>query len=151
MPPESTESYARDRLGNSYPELDNLRAQEGMVGGGNGEGITVIGSADTGNDLTVVSKPTHADEMILTQIHVFNSDSINSTFHLVEGSATSGGSIASATRRSVNYNVNSQVSRTIDIQGKPYEQSIGVNSDFQGQIGVAYISDHKESSESVTY
>lgn len=146
--PDRVENYQQDRLGNTRRELDQLRAQEGMAGSdSDDEGIQEVGTADTGSDLLVYSTPTHSDRVILDLVHAHNSAASEGTFQLFEASLNSSGSIVSTTRRSVPINVAAGVTRAIGYEGIPFENSIAVNSEFAGQVGVAVISDHDQSSE----
>ena len=148
MAREEVEEYEQDRLGNVNRRIDQLRAQEGMSGqSADDEGIETIATADTNTDLLVLSKPTHADEMILDLIHAHNSQNTAGTFRMLELTLDGSGNVASSTDRSVPINVASQATRAIGYEGTPFTRAIGVNADFAGEIGVAVISDHKESSE----
>lgn len=148
---ERTANYPQDRLGNENRELDQLRAQEGMTGADDDDsGIEEIGTADTGSNVLVYSIPTHADQVVLDLIHAHNSAASEGTFQVFEASLDSNGAIGSTTRRSVPINVSDGVTRAIGYEGEPFTRSIAVNSEFAGQIGVAVISDHKQSSESAS-
>lgn len=142
------ENYQQDRLGNVNRELDELRAQEGMVGTDDDNmGIQTIGSADTGSNLLVFSKPTHADRVILDLIHAHNSGDAAGTFQIFDAVLDGNGAISSTTRRSVPINVANGSTRSIGYEGKPFENAIAINSGFEGEIGLAVISDHDQSSE----
>jgi len=145
---EEYEEYEQDRLGNTNRKLDQLRAQEGMYGsGGDDEGIQEVGTADTGSDLLVLSKPTHADQMILDLIHAHNSAASSGTFRILEAELDGSGNINSTTKRSVPINVASGATRSLGYEGEPFTNAIAVNSEFAGEIGFAVLSDHDESSE----
>lgn len=139
--------YEQDELGNERRKLDNLRAQEGMSGTTSDDsGIASIGTAETGSDVLLLSKPTHADEMILDLIHAYNSQS-SDTFRIKQATLDGSNSISSTTQRSVPINVDSESTREIDYEGDAFDKAIAVESQFQGEIGIAVISDHKETSE----
>jgi hypothetical protein len=142
------EEYEQDRLGNTNRKLDQLRAQEGMYGSdGDDEGIQEVGTTDTGTDLLVLSKPTHADQMILDLVHAHNSAASDGTFRILEAQLDGSGNITSTTRRSVPINVAAGSTRSLGYEGEPFTNAIAVNSEFAGEIGFAVLSDHKESSE----
>lgn len=141
--------FEQDRLGNERRKIDSLRAQEGMVGSSaDDEGIEDIGSAGTGTVTTLYSLPAHADAVYVSLIHAFNSvGSGANTFTLYEVTLDSGGNITDQTQRSVPINVASGATRSIGYEGLEFNKAIGVSSEFQGQIGVAVKSDHKEYNE----
>lgn len=142
---EEQTQYEQDRLGNERKKLDQLRAQEGMTGAdADDEGIQRVTSTETGTSLTVYSIPTHADEAILDLIHAHNSASSSGTFTVQELQLDGNGNVTGSTRRSVPIDVGSDATRTIDYEGLPFENAIGVSSEFEGVIGFAVISDHKE-------
>lgn len=149
MTRDSEVQYEQDRLGNENRKLDTLRAQGGKVVSDN-EGILLLNSNESGQDRTVYSKRTDQDELIAIQITAYNSaPSGNNTFHLVGGNPDSGnvGQMSNTTRRSVDFEVQSNNTRIIEYEGKPFSSSIGVNSEFGGQFGVAVIEDRKEEVE----
>lgn len=137
--------YEQDRLGNENRKLDRLRAQGGKVAGGT-EGLRVLGSADTGIDLIVYSATADVDEAIVIQITAHNSAGAGGDFHLLEGDVDSNnaGQLSNTTRRSVDHQVDSNSTAIIEYEGKPFSKSVGVRSEFAGQVGVAVIEDHKE-------
>lgn len=141
--------YEQDNLGNERRKIDTLRAQEGMVGGDDADqGIENIGSAETGTVTTLYSLPTHADQVYLSMIQAFNSvGSGANTFSLYELNLDGSGNITGQTKRSVPINVASGATRTLGYEGMEFNKAIGVESEFQGQIGVAVLSDHEEYSE----
>lgn len=148
MTREEEVQYEQDELGNERRKLDTLRAQEGMAGTTSDDsGIASIASGDVGSDVLILSKPTHADEMILDLIHAYNSQS-SDTFRIKEATLDGSNSITSTTRRTVPIVVGSEETREIEYEGDTFDKAIAVESQFQGEIGVAVISDHKESSES---
>ena len=149
MPPRDEEvQYEQDRLGNEYRKLDRLRAQEGMKGdSADDEGLVVIGTADTGTDLLVYSKPTHAQQFMLDLIHAHNSQDTKASFEILEAELDGAGNITSTTKRSVPIPVTSVTTRAVGYEGIPFENALAVNSDFAGEIGVAVISDHHEENE----
>lgn len=148
MPRKEVESFKQDRLGNSRRELDTLRAQEGMSGFNDDEGIVQIQSADTGSDLLILSKPTHAQDMFITQLHAFNSNpTAGDTFSVFEADLDGSGSITSTTRRSVPHQVDSATTAYIDYEGESFEKAISITAEFEGQVGVAVVSDHHEENE----
>jgi len=143
MPRDSETQYEQDRLGNEKAKLDELRAQEGNSGLGTSDGIVNIGSADTGVYKTAYSIPTHASRVIAVQVWGFNSvGSGNNTFTLGEATLNGTGSIVSTTQRSVPIAVGSGSTRVETYKGLPFTKAIAVSSEFQGQVGVAVISDH---------
>lgn len=147
MSREEEVNYEQDRLGNERKKLDKLRAQEGAKAGGGPDGIVEITSADTGNTVTVLAKPSHADAMNVVQIQAKNTNPQNgSNFSLYEGEDISG-SITSSTRRSVPINVQSGSTRIEEYKGLPFDKSIGINSEFEGWVGVSVISDHNPENE----
>lgn len=156
MTRDSVENYKQDRLGNSRKELDTLRAQEGKNGLGNDDGLVEIqgtgaNPGNTGVDTLIYSLPTHAQQAIITQITAFNSlGSGDNTFTIAEADLGSGGSVTSTTQRSVPMNVGSGSTQIFEYEGLPFDKAIAVNSEFQGQIGVAVISDHQEGHESAS-
>lgn len=142
---EEVTEYEQDRLGNERKKLDQLRAQEGMTGAdADDEGIETIGTADTGTSLTVYSIPTHADQVILDLIHAHNSVASSGTFTIQELELDGNGNITDSTRRSVPINVAAGATRTLGYEGLPFENAIGVDSEFGGVIGFAVLADHKE-------
>jgi len=148
MTREETEQYEQDRLGNVNRKLDELRAQEGMVGVDTDDGIAEIASAETGAVQLLYSLPTHADQVMLDLVHAFNSVPTSpNTFSLWEVTLNGSNSIVSSTRRSVPINVASGATRAIGYEGLPFDQAIGVSADFQGMVGAAVIVDHNQSSE----
>lgn len=139
--------YEQDRLGNENRKIDELRAQEGMVEGDD-QGLKEIQSADTGSVVLLQSKPTHADQMIVELIHGYNSvSSGGDTFSLYELTLDGAGNITDQTRRSVPIQVASGATRSIGYEGLPFDKAIGVESEFQGFVGVGFKSDHKEYNE----
>lgn len=142
---EETVEFEQDRLGNERRKLDQLRAQEGMTGAdADDEGIEEIGSAETGTSLTVYSIPTHADQVMLDLIHAHNSAASSGTFTIQELELDGNGNITGSTRRSVPINVAAGATRAIGYEGLPFENAIGVDSEFAGVVGFAVLSDHKE-------
>lgn len=148
MTRDQEEQFEQDRLGNVRRKLDRLRAAEGHVESTPESGIKEIGSADTGSALMLMSLPTHADALMVTEIWGYNSvGSGSNTFHLLEGEPDGTGGMSNTTRRTVDIEVNSSNTRRLDYSGEPFQKSIGVESEFQGQVSVGVISDHRESSE----
>lgn len=143
--------FEQDRLGNERRKLDALRAQEGNAGGfDNGEGLAEMGSAETGSAQTVYSAPTRANAVYLTRVWGYNSvGSGNNTFHLVDGDAHGNG-FSNTTRRTVDIEVASSNTRAEPINAKEFTNDIGVVTDFQGQVGVEIVVDHKQDSESAS-
>lgn len=142
----------QDRLGNENKKLDSLRAQGGQVNSNN-EGLLLLNSNESGQDRTVYSKRTDQDELVLMEIHAYNSaPSGDNTFHVVEGNpdSSNAGQMSNTTRRSVQYEVLSNNTRIIEYVGKPFAASIGVNSEFGGQFAVGIIEDRKEYTETNT-
>lgn len=141
--------YEQDRLGNERRKLDTLRAQEGKVT--SDSGLTEIQSADTGSVQILHSAPSHSDQVILDQIRGFNSvGSGNNTMTMYGIQIDSNGNITSSERRSVPLVVGSGSTATYEYDGEPFQNSIGVSSEFQGWIGVGVYSDHEEQSEDLT-
>jgi len=148
MSREEYEKYVADKEGNSYREIDSLRAQEGVKGLGTKNGLENIGSADTGTVQLLFSRPTHATRMWVKSVTGFNSvGSGANTLTLYDVVLGSGGSITSQTQRSVPLNVSSGSTQTFNYDGDAFSHHVGVSSEFQGQIGVAVISEHQESDE----
>lgn len=149
MSREENVNYKQDRLGNERKELDELRAQEGMVEGTETEdGITQVQTQDTGSLNLIYEKPEHANEAILSFIHAYNSLSTSgSTFSLYEVETDDNGSITSQTRRTVPLNVTQGSTRTIGYEGLPFEEDIAIESEFGGYVGVAVISDNDRSAD----
>lgn len=146
MSDERVTQYEQDRLGNENRKLDELRAQGGQVESNN-EGVLLLNNNETGQDRTVYSKRTGQDELVLMEIHAYNSSpSGNNTFHVVEGNPDTGnaGQLSNTTRRSVDFEVLSNNTRIIEYVGKPFRASIGVNAEFGGQFAVGIIEDRKE-------
>lgn len=152
MSREQIEEYEQDRLGNVRRKLDRLRAVEGHAGGfDNGQGIARIQSGDTDSAVTVYSSPTHTDRAMLLEVWGFNTvGSGFNTFHLVEGDAHGSALMSNTTRRTIDIEVNSGNTRKEQIRAEPFTRDIGVVSEFEGQIGIAVISDHREEVESDT-
>lgn len=148
MPRDEEVPYEQDRFGNERRKLDQLRAQEGMYGtSDDNEGIVSIADDDVDTELVVYEIPEHADETILDLIHAYNS-SDDGTFTLYEATLDSDGDITDTTQRSVPLNVAADATRTVGYEGVSFtEDAIAVNSEFEGEIGVAVLSDHKEYSE----
>lgn len=149
MPPRQEEvPYEQDRLGNERKKLDKLRAQEGMKGDtADDEGIVTIGTADTGTDILVYSKPTHAQQFMLDLIHAHNSQNTKASFEVLEAELDGAGNITSTTKRSVLIPVTSVTTRAVGYEGEPFTSALAVNSEFAGEIGVAVIADHHEENE----
>lgn len=147
MTRQEEEQFEQDRLGNSRRKLDTLRAQEGNVGGGDDGLLEFTTSAQTGTQRVLYSLPTHASQVIVTKLQAHNSQGTAGSFYISEADLDGNGSITSTTRRSVNINVGSLETSTTEYEGKPFEKAIAVQSEFQGQIGVAVISDHHEEDE----
>lgn len=139
--------YEQDHLGNENKKIDELRAQEGMVGGDTDEGIVQLTSVNTGSDELLFSLPTHADEAIVTELHAYNSVSSGGTYSLFEADLDGSGSIVSTTRRSVPVEVVGNATRINSYEGKPFDKAIAVSADFEGYIGVGVVTDHKEYNE----
>lgn len=146
---EKTENYEQDRYGNVNRELDQLRGQQGMAGAdGDNDGIMDIPAADTGTNQIVYEIPDHTDEAILDLIHAHNDSGGAGTFRILEATLDSGGNITSTTRRSVLINVADGATRAIGYEGDPFtEDAIVINSGFEGEFGLAILSDHKEYTE----
>lgn len=143
------EQYEQDRLGNANRKLDRLRAQEGQQT--SDSGLTEITSSDTGSVEILYSLPTHADRVIVEAVHGFNSvGSGDNTFSLFDLDLDGSNNINSSTRRSVPYNVGSADTERYEYEGQAFEKAIGVESEFEGWIGVGLIVDHDESSESLS-
>lgn len=148
MPREEVEKYEQDRHGNVHRELDSLRAQGGMRGAdADDEGILQVLSDETASNTVLYSIPTDADQVIVKEIHAHNSEGSDNTFQLLEAQLDNNGNITSTTRRSINYVIHSNDDEKIDYHGRPFTSAVAVNSEFAGEIGVAVIEDHKESSE----
>lgn len=145
--------YEQDRLGNENRKLDELRAQSGQVAGGQ-EGLREIISNETGTDLIVYSATADVDQAILLSIVAHNSaPSGDNTFHIITGDVDSNnpGQLSNTTRRSVDYDVaGSMFTKSFDYDGKPFTKSIGVRSEFAGQVAVGVIEDRKEETETDT-
>lgn len=148
MSREQEVQYEQDRLGNERRKIDTLRAQEGNAGGfDNGEGLAHIGSAETGSAQTLYSSPTHADNVYITRVWGFNTvGSGNNTFHLVDGNAHGNG-FSNTTRRTIDIEVASSNTRSEPINAKEFTNDVGVVSEFEGQIGLEVVVDHKEQNE----
>lgn len=145
---EQEVQFEQDRLGNERRKLDTLRAQEGMSGDtADDEGIATITTADTGTDVLVYSKPTHAQQYMLDLIHAHNSQNTKASFEILEAELDGAGNITSTTKRSVLIPVTSVTTRAVGYEGIPFENALAVNSEFAGEIGVAVIVDHEESHE----
>lgn len=149
---QQEEQYEQDRLGNTNRKLDTLRAQEGNAGGfDNGEGLTRVTSAETGSAQSVYSAPTHASRAWVTAVWAFNSvGSGLNTFHLVGGTANSGGAngaFSNTTRRSIDIEVASGNTRREPFGSLEFTHDIGVVSEFEGQVGVELIIDHDQEDE----
>lgn len=148
MSRDKTEEYQQDRLGNVRRKIDELRAKEGNNGLDSDNGLVNVGSADTGSVNLLYSAPTHASQVIVDQLSAFNSvGSGDNTFTLYEVELDGSNSITSSTQRSVPINVSSGSTSFTDYHGEPFSASIGVSSEFQGQIGVGVFSDHHEEEE----
>jgi len=148
MPRREETQFEQDRLGNENAKLDKLRAREGMSGLDTSNGIANIGSADTGSYKTVYSIPTHASRAIAVQVWGYNSvGSGNNTFTLGQSTLNGSGSITSTVQRSVPIAVGSASTRVETYKGLPFDSAISVKSEFQGQVGVAVISDHDREDE----
>lgn len=147
---EEQVQFEQDRLGNENRRLDELRGQSGQVAGGE-EGLREIISNETGTDLIVYSETADVDEAILLSIVAHNSaPSGDNTFHLLEGDVDSNnpGQLSNTTRRSVDYVVDgSAFTKRFEYNGKPFSKSIGVSSEFAGQVAVGVIEDRKEETE----
>lgn len=145
MPRDEEVQYEQDRFGNERRKLSELQAAEGQVAD---EGIEVIDSGETGSALAVLSSPTRADEIIVTEVWGFNSGpAADNTFHLIEGEPDGNGFLSNTTRRSVDIVVGSEETRREPYSGRPFTASIGVVSDFAGQVAVGVAFVHKESSD----
>jgi hypothetical protein len=148
MTREEEVQYEQDNLGNERKKLDTIRAKEGMEGADDdNEGLYAIGSADTSSDVVVYELPQHADKAWIDHIRAYNGDSVDGTFRVKEATLDSGGSITDTTRRSTPIPVSSSSSTSEDYAGSAFTDSIAVNADFEGEIGVAVVADHDESSE----
>lgn len=142
---KETVEYEQDRLGNERKKIDTLRAQEGNEGLDTDEGIAEIGSAGTGSSQLLYSKPTHAQRVFVTQVWGFNSvGSGDNSFILEEATLDGSNSISSSKQRSVPIVVDSATTRVEEYEGMEFDGAISVNSEFQGQVGIAVVSDHEE-------
>lgn len=143
---EEQVQYQQDRQGNERRKLDQLRGQAGMSGAnGDDNGIVTIAAADTGSDAVAYSIPNSVDETILDLIHAHNSGDAAGTFRIKSATLNEDGSIDTTSRRSVLINVAGGVTRAIGYEGDPFtDDAIVVESTFEGEIGVAVLSDHKE-------
>lgn len=147
MPREGREQYEQDRLGNVNRKLDTLRAQEGMKGADDEEGIAEITSADTGSLQLLYSLPTHVSRAILTELHATNTQSTAGFYSLYEVDLDGSGNITGNTRRSVPLEVTSQATRINSYEGLPFEKAVAVDSDFEGFVGAGFVVDHDEEDE----
>lgn len=111
------------------------------------EGIATIGTADTGTNVLVYSKPTHAQQYMLDLIHAHNSQNTKASFEILEAELDGAGNITSTTKRSVKIPVTSVTTRAVGYEGIPFENALAVSSEFAGEIGVAVIVDHNEANE----
>lgn len=146
MPRSEEVAYEQDRLGNERKKLDEIRTREGMVIG-EGNGLLDIADGDTGTELLLLKRPDHADQLHLEQIQAQNEDAGDGTFFILEVTIDNNDNITGSTRRSIDYDMASNSSRTIGYKGDPFTDHIAVQSTFSGFVGVAAYSDHDESSE----
>jgi len=147
MPRDEQVEFEQDRLGNRKARLDRLRAREGSVEGDE-EGIVEITGGDTGNTVVVVDSPEHADRIHLTQVRLYGSavtSGESATIYEVE--RDNQGSITSSTRRSVPLVATQDETTTYEYEGKEFEDDVAVESEFEGYVGVSFISDHDRSTE----
>lgn len=148
MTRQQEEQYEQDRVGNVRRKLDTLRAQAGMWGEDDDNGIVNIAGGETNTMTTLYSLPTHAQQSILVEVHAHNSNPTSgTTFSIYELDLDSGGTITGSTRRSVPIEVGSAETRIITYEGLPFGKAIGVESEFEGHIGVGVIDDHHEENE----
>lgn len=149
---DKVQEHEQDRYGNRNPKLDQLRGQEGMSGAdGDDDGIMAIAAGDTGTNQIVYEIPEHTDEAILDFIQAHNSSDATGTFRILEGTLDDQGNIDTTTRRSVLINVASGATRSLGYEGDPFTGDvIIVNSSFEGEFGLAVLSDHKQYNESAT-
>ena len=146
------EEYQQDRYGNSNRKLDQLRGQEGMSGANaDNDGILDLAAGDVDTDQIVYEIPDHTDEALLDLIQAHNDSGAAGTFRILEATLDSDGNITGTTRRSVLINVADGATRVIGYEGDPFtEDAIVVNSSFEGEFGIAVLSDHKEYNEPAT-
>lgn len=152
MSRNEVEQYEQDRLGNVRRKLDELRASTGQVAGQE-EGLVIV-DGNTGTDLIAYSETADVDEAILLDIVAHNSaPSGDNTFHIVTGDIDSNndGQLSNTTRRSVDYVVDGSIfTKSFEYRGKPFTQSIGVNSEFEGQVAVGVVEAREEETETDT-
>jgi hypothetical protein len=149
MPRDENTQYEQDRLGNENRKLDTLRGQEGQQTGDSG--LTEIGSADTDSVNTLYTLPDHADRVFVTRAYGFNSvASGNNTFTLFDVELDSDGNITSSNRRSVPLTVGSASTDHYEYEGRAFENDIGVESEFEGWVGIGLVVDHDEESEDLS-
>lgn len=146
MPRDQKVDYEQDRLGNERRKLDQLRAQEGMEGEDDNNGIAAIGADDVGANVVLYELPEHADQIILTELHAYNSTTEDGTYSLFEVEIDDQGAITSSVRRSVPIEVVGEATRINSYQGLPFEGHIAVTATFEGHVGAGVIADHKQSS-----
>lgn len=144
MAREQEVQFEQDRVGNERRKLDTLRAREGMEGVDTDEGIAEITTVETGSIQTVYSLPTHAQGVILDELHAYNSQNTHGTYSLYELDLDSSGSITGSKRRSVPIDVGTKSTRINSYLGMKFDKAIGVESEFGGYIGVGVYSDHEE-------
>lgn len=146
---ERSESYAQDNLGNVNRELDDVRANEGMAGGdSDNNGIDQIPGGDTGTDVIVYSLPTHAEEVYVEEIHIYNTSGGPGNVQLYSATLDSNGNVDTTTRRSVPYHVADGDTETYGYSGDSFDQdAIVVNASVAVTVGVSVVVDHPESRE----
>lgn len=148
MTRQQEEQFEQDRLGNVRRKLDTLRAQAGMWGEDDDNGIVNIAGGETDTMTVLYSLPTHTQESILVEVHAHNSNPTSgTTFSLYELDLDGAGAITGSTRRSVPIEVTSATTRILSYEGLPFDKAIGVQSEFEGHIGVGVIDDHHEEEE----
>ena len=148
MPRDEITEYQQDNLGNERKRIDELRAREGGVGGGDNEGITEVVAADVGTNVLLYEKPRHASEVIVLQIEAFSAGAAaGDTFTIYEAETDDAGAITNTTRRTVPINLPAGETITHEYVGSSFADHIAVNSDAAGFFSVGVISDHHEEDE----
>lgn len=148
MTREQKENFAQDRLGNVNRELDPVRSISGME---EGDGLVAIAAGDVGSQVVMMEIPDDAAGFSLMEIHAYNSTTSAGTFQLHSATLDDTGTITSTTRRSVPFNVGSEVGRTISYSGKEFsEDAVVVVSQFEGEVGIGGNMDRPEELEPAT-
>lgn len=137
MTREEEVNFVQDALGNEKKELDDVRAQDGMTGGGN-EGLATFAIGD--GETKIYEIPPEADAVYLSYVMVYGISGNGGTAApvlndaITDGDGASG-TITSSTERSPPIPVAAGGLRTVGYEGKKFTGDVITANGLVGALG----------------